>query len=115
MVWVERLLHWLVLLIIAVLGLAGAYWGLNAYLASQTGTAIAVAAEAALASAFTAGALLFVVGYGFFIMNSHLDHIAESADEQIKLLRYQIRLTQQLNKKDLLLSKLQGDEFPLEK
>lgn len=105
-------------ILVAILLLAGGYWGLNAYsfTSGENANAIAVAASAALASLFIVGAIFIVVASGISMMNARLDHISECADEQIKLLRYQIKLTQQLNKKDLMLSKLSGagqyDEFP---
>jgi Na+/proline symporter len=104
-------------ILVAILLLAGGYWGVNAYLftSGENANTIAVAASAALASPFIVGAIFIVVAMGISTMNAHLDHISECADEEVKLLRYQVKLTQQLNKKELLLSKLSGvetqDEF----
>lgn len=109
----DTIFRWLRIVVVAILILGGVYWALNSYLAttSPNGTAVSLAATSAFASMLFVLAMFIVVTSALQTMNNHLEHLSDAADEQVKLLRYQIRLAQQVNKKELLLNK-QADEFP---
>jgi xanthine/uracil permease len=73
-----------------ILILIGVYAGLNAYLFTfgENANGVAVAAWSAFASLFFVVAIFIMVAQGISTMNTHLEHISDAADEQVKLLRY---------------------------
>jgi hypothetical protein len=77
------------LVMLLLIGL-GVYWLLNAFffIGGTNGNSINVAASAAFGSAFLVLAIFILVARELARMNTHLNHISEAADEQVKLLRY---------------------------